>query len=62
MKIKEGCDVSTMEFWYDLTDGGYIKPSEILENPDDIANVEKAIAIVKEFERSCEDQIPGFVQ
>lgn len=62
MKIKDNCEASTAEFWYDLTDGGYLNPEDILENKEDVERVNKAIAVIKDFERSCEEQIPGFVQ
>ena len=62
MKIKDNCEVSTDEFWYDLTDGGYLNPDEILENPEDAKRVKDAIAVIKEFENSCEEQIDGFLQ
>jgi len=61
MKIKDGCKLSTNEFWYDLTVGGYLKPDEILENPEDIKRVTNAIEILIEFEVSCEEQINGFL-
>ena len=62
MKIKRGVEVGSSDFWYDLTDGGYIKPEEILENPEDIKKVQEAIQIVKDFQDSCEEQIEGFIQ
>ena len=62
MKIKEGCTASTTDFWYDLTDGGYLKPEEILENPSDVKRVKEAIAVIIEFQDSCDEQIEGFVE
>ena len=62
MKIKEGLEISTMDFWYDLTDGGYLDPDEICEDPADAKRVKDAIEIVKEFEESCDEQIEGFIQ
>lgn len=62
MKIKDGCEVCSSEFWYDLTDGGYLNPDEILENQNDAKRVKEAIAVIKEFEESCNEQIPGFIQ
>jgi len=62
MDIKKGVTVSTSDFWYDLTQGGYIKPEELLEDPKDIKSVKKAIKILREFEISCEEQIEGFSQ
>ena len=61
-EVKEGLSVSTSEFWYDLTDGGYLNPEDILTNPEDVEEVKRAIAIVKKFERSCDEQIEGFIQ
>ena len=37
-------------FWYALTDGGYIKPEEILENKEDIDKINEAIQILQTFE------------
>ena len=62
MKIKEGCTATTSDFWYDLTSGGYLKLEDILENIEDIHAVEEAIATLKEFEDSCEEQIEYFTQ
>lgn len=60
MKIKDGCDVSTDDFWYDLTLGGYLNPDQILEDPKEALRVNEAINVLLEFERACEEQIPGF--
>jgi hypothetical protein len=38
------------DFWYDLTDGGYIKPEKLLTNPDQIKLVKDAIALLKAYE------------
>lgn len=62
MKIKEGCEASTDDFWYDLTYGGYLKPEEILEDQADVERVREAIATIREFEAACEEQIEGFIQ
>ena len=62
MKIKKGLDISTSDFWYDLTDGGYLPPEEICENPEDAKRVKEAIRIIKDFEKSCEEQIEDFIQ
>ena len=62
MKIKEGCTASTSDFWYDLTSGGYLKLEDILENPEDIIAVDRAIETLRDFEDSCEEQIEGFVR
>lgn len=54
MKIKEGCTVSSSDFWYDLTKGGYLNPEEILENKEDVEAVKNAISVLTDFEDSCE--------
>lgn len=62
MKIKKGLRVSTSEFWYDLTDGGYLDPLQICENVEDAAKVKEAIGIILDFQESCEEQIVEFIQ
>ena len=37
------------EFWYDLTDGGYINPEDIIADREQLAKLEAAIALVKSF-------------
>ena len=45
---------SSSGFWYDLTDGGYIKPEEILEDAEQLEKLEDAIEIVRSFEVALE--------
>lgn len=59
MKIKEGCEVSTSEPWYDINNG-YVEPDKMLEDPEDAKRVYEAIAVVNEFFNACEEQIEGF--
>ena len=40
--------------YYDLTNGGYIKPSELLSYAEQIKQVEQAIQIVYEFLEQAE--------
>lgn len=62
MKIKEGLDICSMNgFWYDLVEG-YLNPDEICRNKKDAIKIKKAIAIIQDFENSCEEQIPNFIQ
>jgi len=61
MKIKDECAASTSEFWYDLTDGGYLDPEDMLEDPEDVTRVRNAIAVIREFEAACNEQIDGFM-
>lgn len=62
MKVREGLDIQTADFWYDLMEGGYLKIEEILENDEDIRDVEAAIIVLKEFAEACEDGIDDFIQ
>ena len=62
IKLKEGLDVSTEDFWYDLTDGGYIKPEEMCANSDDAYAINQAIGLLQRFKEACEEQIEGFIQ
>ena len=62
MKLKKGLEVSTGDFWYDLTDGGYLKPEDICEDIEDAKKVVEAICIIQNFQEACEEQIEGFVQ
>lgn len=56
MKFKKNAMIETSDFWYDLLDGGYIKPEELLEEAEDISIVEEAISILLEFYESAEAQ------
>lgn len=60
MQIKKNLEICTSDFWYDLTDGGYLKPKEICANKKDAEKVEKALEILREFKDSCYDQIENF--
>jgi len=62
MRIKKGLEISTSDFWYDLADGGYLKPFDICESMEDANRVKDAMQTVKDFQRSCEAYIDGFVQ
>jgi len=42
-------------FWYDLTDGGYIYPSKVLEDKSQLEELMKAIELVKSFEEAMND-------
>ena len=56
MKFKKDAKIETSDFWYDLTDGGYIKPKFLLENLDDILAVEKAKNLLIEFRNQAKSQ------
>lgn len=57
MKFKKGVSINTSEFWYDLTDGGYIKPENLLEDPEEAKKVNEAIKLLMKFE--LESRIQG---
>lgn len=56
MEFKTNAKIETSEFWYDLFDGGYIKPETLLENKEDIERVQAAIKTIQEFYNSAEEQ------
>jgi hypothetical protein len=62
MKIKKGLKISTDDFWYDLTDGGYLKPEEICAIKFDAMRVKEALAVLEDFKSSCEDSIKEFIR
>ena len=62
MKIKRNLKVSTSDFWYDLTSGGYIDPKKICVRKSDAERVLQAVHVIEEFHRACEEGIEGFVQ
>ncbi|HUS50611.1 MAG TPA: hypothetical protein VMZ91_10630 [Candidatus Paceibacterota bacterium] len=55
MKLKKDATLITDDFWYDLFDGGYIKPEKLLEDQVDIDSVEEAISILEDFRESLDD-------
>lgn len=46
--------IETSDFWYDLTDGGYIRPQDILCEPKQITRVNEALKVLLDFKRSLE--------
>ncbi len=56
MKFKKDISLSTDDFWYDLIDGSYINPEEILEDNDDIDKIKKAIDTLKRFKFEMEEK------
>lgn len=52
MQLKDGIEIPSMEdFYYDLFDGGYIKPEELLDDPAHAENVRRAIRVIQKFEQ-----------
>lgn len=55
MEFVKKAKIVTDDFWYDLFDGGYIKPEKLLKNQKDIDEVKNAIEILTDFRDSAED-------
>ena len=53
---KDAEPVTSDDFWYDLTDGGYIKPELLLEEIEQIHELEKAIKTIRSFEMEAEEE------
>lgn len=53
-KFKENADPQggSDGFWYDITFGGYIRPSELLKDKEQIKKLEEAIELVESFEQA----------
>lgn len=56
MKFKKGAKIETSDFYYDLFQGGYIKPSKVLKSKLDVELIEHAIKVIKHFEEEAEKQ------
>lgn len=41
-------------FWYGLIEGGYVEPSEVLADQDQIDKLNEAIALVASFQAALE--------
>ena len=53
-KLKKGInpeEYGVEDFWYDLTDGGYIDPEALLDNEKDIKEVREAIMVLESYEK-----------
>lgn len=58
MQLKEGAvPVVTEAFWYDLVDGGYIDPRDLLDNENDIKRVFEAIEVLEEFQEIAAEEM-----
>jgi len=62
MEIKKYLGISTGDFWYDLTDSGYLKPEAICAKSEDAEKVNDAIEVIRDFETSCLIEIENFIQ
>ena len=41
--------ILSRDFWYDLTNGGYIRPEELLDDEEQIKKLKKAIELIQSF-------------
>ena len=55
MNFKENIAIATDGFWYDVFEGGYISPENLLVDPEEISRINNAIEILKEFRKACEE-------
>lgn len=56
MEFKKTKAVHTDDLWYDIFEGGYIKPEKLLKNKEDIEKVNNAIKTLLEFRQKAEEQ------
>ena len=54
MEFKKKVKISTDDFWYDLTDGGYITPEDVLVNENDVKKVKDALETLLLFQKEME--------
>lgn len=52
-KIKEA--IQTSDFYYDITDGGYIRPAKILADQERAMEINKAIKVVEDWRQELYD-------
>lgn len=55
MEIKKKAKITTNDLYYDLFEGGHLKPEEILEHQKDIDEVNKAISVINRLRKSLEN-------
>lgn len=48
-RFNKGTEINTSDPYYDIFDGGYIHPDEVLEDPEQAQTLADAIALVKAF-------------
>lgn len=57
-KYKETKIETTDGFWYDITDGGYIKPEEVLVDQERAQKLNDAITLLRDwYNELIEDEI-----
>ena len=57
VQIQKGCEAGNRDrgLWYALTDGGYLKPEEVIADKKQLEELEAAIALVHAFIQQCYD-------
>jgi hypothetical protein len=56
MEYVKDAQIVTDDFWYDLTDGGHIKPEKLLTNEADINKIKEAIKVLSEWKSEMEEK------
>lgn len=47
--------IGTVDFYYDITRGGYINPSDMLLDSERVKKIEEAIKIIEDWEQELYD-------
>lgn len=56
MKFKKDAErTATSDFWYDLFEGGYLKPEKFIENPKVAKRLEDARNLLMEYKSELMD-------
>ena len=58
MAMKFKADIkatATSDFWYDLFEGGYLKPERFLADPEEAKRLEEARQLLMEYKRELMD-------
>lgn len=53
MKLKDGAEITTDDFWYGLFEG-YINPKELLADKADVEAVDTAVTVLLNFRKATE--------
>lgn len=56
MKFKEGVETATSDFWYDLFEGGYLTPSNMVADEDLGKKLDEARKLLMAYKRELYDQ------
>ncbi len=52
---KDAEGVAMDDFWYNLTDGGYIRPEKLIDDKDQLEKLNNAIATILTFKDELEE-------